>query len=58
MSGDDEPIYRTMWTIVIIVLPFFGTALYLYLRNCRASKFKRKKFQEIREESKPYLKQT
>lgn len=57
MSGDDEPIYRTMWTIVIIVLPFFGTALYLYLRNCRASKFKRKKFQEIREESKPYLKQ-
>lgn len=55
ISGDDEPIYKTMWTIVIIVLPLYGTALYLYLRNCRASKKKRKLFNQIRHDSKTQI---
>lgn len=57
MSGDDEPIYKYMWVMAIMLLPIFGTALYLYLRNCRASRKKRKEFEEIRNESKKYIEQ-
>lgn len=57
MASDDAPIYKTMWAIVILILPLFGIALYLYLRNCKASLKNRKKFNEIRIDSKKLIPQ-
>ena len=57
LSSDDAPIYKTMWAIVILILPLFGVILYLYLRNCKASKKNRCRFNEIRIESKKLITQ-
>ena len=42
IGSNDEPIYKITWALAIAVFPLFGTVLYLYLRNCRATKRKRK----------------
>lgn len=55
IGSDDEPIYKVTWALSIAIFPLFGTVLYLYLRNCRATKRKRKLFNEIKTESIKYI---
>lgn len=56
IGSNDEPIYKITWALAIAVFPLFGTVLYLYLRNCRATKRKRKLFNAIKQESLQFMK--
>ena len=48
LNADNENTdYKIIWIITIILLPVFGTALYIQLTTTRGSKRQRKRFQNI-----------
>lgn len=48
LNADNENTdYKIIWIITIILLPVFGTALYIQLKTTRGSKRQRKRFQNI-----------
>ena len=54
---NESPSYKIMWTVIIVVLPLFGAALYLQLKTTRGSKRQRKRFQNISYTSYKFLEQ-
>ncbi len=44
--SDDGPAYKFTWVLAIVIMPLFGTALYLYLKERRGTKKQRKVWQQ------------
>jgi len=53
----DEPAYKTMWLLVIVILPLFGTILYLYIKGSNVSHKQIKNWKQVYSDSMEYLKQ-
>jgi len=54
-KSNEEPAYKTMWILVIVILPLFGTILYLLIKGSNVSGRQKKFWRKINADSLKYL---
>ncbi len=55
--NNESPSYKIMWIVVILVMPLFGTALYIQLKHSRGTKRQRRTWQNITYSSSKFIEQ-
>lgn len=55
VSKDENPSYKTVWIIVILLFPMFGGLLYLCIGNKKPSRKIRKMLEPVMDEMRPYM---
>lgn len=55
VSKDENPAYKISWIILILIFPYFGGLLYLFIGNKKPSRHLRKRLQPIIDQLNPYL---
>ncbi len=57
MNSNDNPSFKLAWLILVLILPVFGTALYVFVKNQFGFKVHSWRNKILKLEVKPYLKQ-
>ena len=57
LNNKQNPAFKIAWIIPILVVPFFGVTMYLFLKSQQTPKRINKKIKNIEQEMKPYLEQ-
>lgn len=55
LNREDEPAFKLTWTLLIAIIPVFGTLLYLYTRSGYISRGLGKAYKIVREKTEPYF---
>ncbi len=51
----DEPVYKISWLFIIVLVPLYGTVLYLYLKSSRGTRRQHKQWMTIHNTYKDYI---
>ena len=56
-NGRENPDFKLVWILPILIFPVFGALFYLYITTQPGTKFLKKRLNKLTQETKPYVQQ-